>query len=541
MSRVYSVTVQEQGGGCNGFSSNDMLGVDECTLLSRNIRSNANYYKQRRGYTTFADTLTSGTSISAIGAYTRNSATNDRLITVYNNKIYKIDPATETSWTEIAQAFLTSGANVDIVSFRDWMFIFNGVDKPLRVSNTTVTQDITAPASVSTANFLPAFGEVYSNSLFVAGVPTAPNVVFVSKASTAANPEYIYDFSGSLTSFGDAQELKFPSRVTGIRKMDAAMVIFTIDGAFYIPGLTTFGSTVAFDVQPISGTGGCIAQKACTVVENDIYYITRNKEIKSIRRAQSGDVSVITSPLSVKIQPFLDTAISSNIDETFSFYDQNKKEYYAFFRSAGAAQNDTRIVGVINNQKSGVPPFFIDDSMPFHSGFYYKGQSYLGSCNIGQVYKDADGNADDDDANIEAVRYSKDFNSNNPTTYKKFRGAVWHGDITLSTVLYLDMYVDDLLVDTKTIDYSDILSGASAYSGGIGTESIGDFVIGTEGDDSPDSNTMFEVIKRFPFRQRGRKLSYAIRSDGNNNNYRGRFFSYDFIPLSPLVNPVLEK
>lgn len=544
MSRTATVQVVNLGGGVNDFDSPDQIGPSECQNTSRNTRSDANGFKSRLGYTTFADTLVGATDgVRAIGAYIRNSASNDRLICIYNNKIYKIDPSSESTWTEIVTTYLTDDTNIDIVSFRDWMFIFNGVDKPLLVSNTTVTQSFTTPASLTTNTFLPAFGEVYQNSLWVSGVPTAPNTVYISRASTGTNPEYIYDFSGSLTSFGDAQELLFPSRVTAIRKLSTAIVVFTIDGAFYIPGLTEIGSTVTYQAQPIGGAGGCIAQKACTVVENDIYYITPQKEVKSIKRGFSDTLSMITTPLSVKVTKFLKEETSNTLTDTFSYYDPIDKLYKVYFRRVGEGQNGLRLVGDINNvdQNTGAPSWDIDDSVPFQCGYFYKGQSYVGSIVLGQVYNDEDGLADDDDANIEAIRDTKNFTTGNPTEYVKWVEARIFAEATIASTFTCNAYVDGNLVKTETLNQSDIPGAETVDLGGIGTETIGEYIVASDEVEGIDSATRIEFVKRLRFRQRGRKIKLSFVSDGVNNDYLIRAVEFDFIRTGRNATPLIER
>lgn len=540
MSKSYTVQIPQLGGGINCYVGPEMIGVDEAQRGSRNTRSIGTGFRSRNGYTTYADTLTGGDRIAAFGNYTRNLAANDRLVMAYNNNLYDIDTTSESSWSLITDSFFTDDTNVDMVAFRDWLFIFNGVDKPIRLADTTTSQPIIAPASVSTANFTPAFGDTGQNSLFVGGVPTAPNVCFVSKASTDANPEYVYDFSGTLTSFGDAQALSFPSRVTAIRKLSDAVVIFTESQAFYCKGLTSLGSTVLLNVQPIAGSSGAVSQKSTCVVENDIYYLTPNKEIKSLKRGFSDQTSIIVTPLSVKIQNILNEEIDNNLTDSFAYYDQANKLYKIYFRAKDAGLNTIRVVGDINKlDAGGVPAWGIDDAVPFSCGIYYKGQAYTGSTVIGQVYKDEDGLADDDDVGIVTRRLTKEFNSGNPTTVKRFKEVVVFGDMTVASTGTIVVYVDGIEAARKTLDYNDIPSASVGTDGGIATDVISEFTLGEEGQEV--SSTYFEFIKRIPFRQTGRRIRIEFLTDGINNDIRPRNGNYSFIALSPTFNPIIEK
>lgn len=546
MARLSTFNIQGQGGGGNDFNRPDQIGADECLTRSRNVRAEAEYSVLRHGYVTLADAISSTVPIGAMGIYTRNVDTNDRLISVCNNKIYKIEPTSEGAWTEISGSPLTS-SDCSIVSYRDWMFLFNGVDKPVRVSDTTITQDFTPPASLTVNTFLPAFGEVFNESLFVAGVPSAPNVVFTSKFATAANPEYIYNFAGSATTYGDGNSILFPSRVTGMRKVDGALVVFTIDGAFYIPGIVvdqTASSTfvVRFEVKPIAGASGCISQKACAVVETDVFYITPNKEIKSLKRALVSDVTMNTIPLSIKIQNFLKNMVDDNLSTAFMFYNDKEKEVHIVLKKKDGVYNGYRLIGDMNRvDQTGRPDWFIDEFLPFSSGVCYRGVSYYGAVNIGQTYQDNVGLADDDDAPIQSIRYSKEYNGNNPTSYKIYREFVWFGEITQTTVGYIDIYVDGVLTQTREFNADNLPSGSSNLEGGIGTQTIATYTIADDESEGDASTELFEVVVRIPLRAKGKKISYAIRTDGVNNYYRGRYIQYSIIPVSPLINPLIEK
>jgi len=548
MSRAYYTSIDYLGGGVNDYSRPDLIAPGETPNTARNIRGEAESFKPRKGYSSFADEQSS-TTVVALGSYQRHLSTNDRLMMVTdNNKLFKIDPESETTWTEIALGgVLTDTSTVNFSNYGEYFFIFNGVDKPILVNNTTVTQPFTNPTSVALADFLPSFGEVYNGSLFVAGVPTAPNVVFISKPASSLTPANIYDFSGTIGGYGNTDELKFPERVTAIKRMSTALVIFTVDSAYYVPGLTSFSTTVTFDLQPIGGAAGAVSQKSTAVVENDIFYLTQQKEIKSIRRGFSDTLSMITTSLSTKIQHFLNDDIDNDLSAAFAYYDEPNKLYKLYLKSADGTKIDHRVVGDIDQiDQQGVPTFYIDNSMPFSSGVYYKTdglqQSYIGSHTIGQVYSDETGLADDDDAAIQTFRSTKSFTANNPTTIKNFREVVIFGEMTNVTSISVNVYVDNLAVASETITSSDLPDGSTVLDAGIGSDDIGSFAIADEGATSTSEfNDMKIFVKRITFRQIGQRLRFDFSTDGINNNYRIRHIDYGFIPRTRLFNPIIEK
>ncbi len=342
--------------------------------------------------------------------------------------------------------------------------------------------------------------------------------------------------------------MAFPTRVTAIKALAGALVIFTIDSAYYIEGPQLFGNVVLFPYKEITGSSGCISHKAAKKVENDIYYVTPQKEIKSVKRSLSGDEQLIITPLSKKIQPFLNLDIGANIADTFMVYNDILKEVYVHFRLTGGVFNILRVVGDLNKvDGSGNPAWYIDGNMPFYCGVQYQGQTYYGSITTGQVFADNQGLADVGTANIQTSRVSPDYDLNNPTVVKTFSEFAWFGEINLNADMLIDIYVDGLLVKTSSITSVEIPSLAvaiGASGGGIGTQAIATYGIGEEEGESASSSSStdtFEIVKRIPLRARGRKLSYVLRSDSSVTFYRGRFIQIGFIASGRLVNPIIEK
>lgn len=547
MPRSYPVVIGAQGGGVNDYSRPDLIASDESPNTLRNIRGEAESFKPRKGYTSFANEIASAT-VKALGSYPRNDSTEDSMVMVTDaNKLYRIKPASESTWTEISLGgVLTDTTTVNFSNYGDFLFIFNGVDLPILVDDTTVSQPFTRPASLSAGQFFPKFGEVYLGSLFVAGVPTAPNVVFVSKTASSAAPEDIYDFSGTLTGYGNADELLFPDRITAIKALDTSLVIFTTNEAYIVNGYSTIGSTVTFDPQAIPGAGGAVSQDTVTVVENDIYYLTPQKEVKSLKRSLANASSVTTTALSTKVQRFMNEQVDPDLTSAFAYYDEPNKYYNLVVKNIDGLSNFYRLTADIDKiDQYGIPPFYIDDKMVFSCGLYYTSdslqQSFLGSPVIGQIYKDQVG-LSDNSANIQTFRSSKFFNGGDPTTQKNYKEVVVYGEMTDATEITITAYVDNIAVNTATITSADFDSGSSSLDSGIGTETIGTFTIGEEGEETDtEFGNMKEFVKRLTFRQKGKRLNYTVETDGINQNYRIRHLDYVYIPLSHNYSPLIEK
>lgn len=536
------VSITDLGGGLNVHNGKDGISPSEMVSGSRNVRGEAEFSTARNGYVPFANELTGSMGgVRVLAPYLRKSAGNDRLLAVYNENVYTIDPSVTSTWTNINSTLLTDDTNVNTVSYYDWAFLFNGVDKPLRLENTTLSQPFVKPDSIADADdFTPSLGAVYTDSLFVAGVPESPNSLFISKASTAADPQNIYDFSGTLyASAVDANEKSFNSRITALRNLSTALVVFLEDGAYYIPGLKEFAGDVLYDTQPIGGASGAVSQKTTCVVENDIYYLTPQKEIRSIKRGFSDQLSMITTSLSTKIQPEIDALVDDDLSSAFSYYDSKAKKYYLYLKRKGDIFNTLRIVGDLDRlDESGTPAWYIDDNMSFQSGCAFNGKVYIGSSVSGQTFEDNVGRSDNGAA-IRTRRVSKDLNGNTSSGLKTYRDLHIYGQITEGTELIFRVYVNNILINESTVNVSNTTGAYSAS--GIGTQSVGDFEIGDETEDTtPYIDDYYQFTKRIQLRSRGQVMRFEIITDGTNNGYKISTADYFFIPNSRKLYPKFQ-
>lgn len=539
MARTIRVSVDNLGGSVNDDLRPNELSTNESPTNSRNVRIDGLSRASRPGFTTFADTLTGGTQVNGISGYKRIASANDRIVINYNAGLLDIDPDNETTWSTITNT-ITSDTRMEFANFNDWLFCFNGVDEPGRLEGTTYSEPFTKPDSIGSAPlFLPAFGVVFKRSLWVSGVPTAPNTVFISKPGLTDAPADVYDFSGTINT-GAADEILLPIRIKAIRLMAGLVGIFTEDEAFVSTGFVTQGATFLPDIRPVDGADGAVSQAATTTVENDIFYLTSNKEIKSLRRGFSLDKQALVTPISKKIKRFLTNNLDDDQSTAFSYYDRANKLYKLHVKSKGATFPDLVIIADIQVSSTDNPNkmvWIIDDAKAYGSGVFYKNKSYAASAIVGQVYIDENGLADDDNAPIQSIWDTKDFTANNPTTLKRYRNVNIFGRITTETSITATVFVDDKQVEQVIIDSNDI---DAPEEGGIASEAVGDHAVGD--DALPDPlETREEFTKRIPIRVTGKKIKIRFETDGINNNYLISHMDYDFIALNKMLNEASEK
>ncbi len=533
MARQVTVTIDNLGGGVDDNLRPNEISPSKSPTTARNIRLDGNSKRPREGYTTYADTLTSGTKIQGMAGYRRSLKANDRLVIAYKSTLYDIDVDNETSWSELTTT-LTSDSRTEFMNYRDWLLVMNGVDEMGRLEGTSYSEPATKPASLGAGEFLPAFGAVFQNASWVSGVPTAPNTVFISKPALTDAPEDVYDFSGAIGG-GAAEESLMPTRCTAIRLMSTIIVAFTTDEAYYTDGFKDLGSSIVPNTQPVGGASGAVSQSTTVTVENDIFYLTPQKEIKSIRRGLDQSLLAQVNPISDDIKNFLVKNLDDDQSGGFSYYDQANKLVKFFLKSEGSSFNNIRIVGDIKKiDQNGVPQWLIDDAMVFNAGTFYNSKAYIGSSVIGQVYEDEVGLADDDNVNIITGFPTKDFTANNPTVEKRFKTVRIFGLITEATELEVKILVDCCEVQTITINSDDI---TSSEQGGVAAQTIGEYAVA---DDDIVGDQLQEFVKKIPIRRSGKKIRIEFSTDGINNDYRVSYLEYSFIALNRLLNKASE-
>ena len=408
---------------------------------------------------------------------------------------------------------------------------------------TTIAYDEPAskPDSITlSTDFTPSFGTIFLNSMIVGGVPNAKNSFFLSKAATTADPQDVYDFSGSLGA-GNSDEVLMQSRGTAAVEMSGFAVLFTVNSASIITGFKDLGTKIIPDVQPIKGADGCANSRCAIVVGNDCYYLTPKKEIRTIKKGFDESLSALTNPISRKIDPTLTNIIDDSFaEDAHGVYDRVNKLIKFHVRRVGSTFPDLVIVGNLEElDENGAPIWTFDDGKGFVDSEFFKNKSFAISTAIGQLFEDEVGLADYNNVPIPVNWDTKNYNGGAPTVRKRYRNVNIYGFLSVTTSITVIVFVDDIEAARVIIDENDILTNDSNL-GGVATQTIGEFAVADD-DVIGEAQELEEVIKRIPFRKTERKIKIRFVSDQINTNYLISNVDYDLISLSKANVPIAEK
>lgn len=525
-------SIPKLDGGMNVLDAVNLIGQNQSPFL-RNARIEQNATRNRPGYSKIGDTLTGGTNIKGIGDLGSN------LIVNYNAGLYRINPETETTFSSIVET-ITSNSTMNFTRIQSSLYCFNGVDEPGKLVGTTYTEPFTPPDSLLAATFLPKFGEWFQagGSLLVAGVPSKPNILFGSKAATAANMALVENFSGGLTASGDAFAIAFDDEITAVRVRFDTVAIFTKTGASLITGFKDLGSAIVPTVKPLEGGHGCVGQGAATLVEDDIYYLTPKNEVRSVLVDINATGVTQTRSLSDEIKPYMNSELDTDQSSAIAYYDRVNKLYKLWVKSAGASFNDICLVRDLlhTDPLTGRPRWLIDSAKNISAAHHFGNRNFIGSAIEGKIWEDEVGLADDDTVQIAYEFRTKEFDLGAPNAIKKWKNVNIFGKITTSTSLTAKVFVDGVAAsESITIDSNDV---TAQETGGVGTESVGEFSVA---DDDITTTDLIEFTKRIPIRATGKKLQIIFTNTGTNQHFNIQQLNFSFIAQGSGEIPKSEK
>lgn len=298
--------------GLRNFEENNAIPTDQ-VYECRNARFSDYTISSKRGWQELSDELTGGTKFMGLYEYPYFSSgtTTKRLIALYNNTFRQYDPGTST-WTSIATVWPSVvDADTQGIVYNNVLYFVNpmsaNVDGIGKLSNTTFSVVASSPRGIAI--------ESWVERLWVIGDYDAPNAVIASRAATAAVPLNIEDWTtGTILEL-----LGKGGRCTAIRVLNNELFIWKEDGIWYnTPDRVAVGTTQFIE---LSRTGGAVNQKSTIVVENDVWFLTPNLEVRSLGRERSLGDNPRTRELSSIIRrtmKILDTDQSNAVASYFN-------------------------------------------------------------------------------------------------------------------------------------------------------------------------------------------------------------------------------
>ena len=468
---------------------------------TQNVRFLGTTFYSRPGYEAYLDTLT-GSGFLGLHPWIKN----DSLVSAHGGKIYRGDEITN-AWIEIPGSF-NSTAEVGFQEYLGDIYLGNAVDAFTRIQHTSYTK--TEPAGAPLGNIFNAWAE----KMWVAGQTANPRTLYYSRTASAANPEYIYDFSGT----GSGSELLGKEgNITGLSATKNALIVFKNNECYYI---RTFDSTtLAPSIELLSGKNGCAGRKAYCKVKDEIYFFT-GTEVRLVAEYQ-GYPNLYTSPISNSIRRYLTSELDADQSGAVMAFDENANLLKLWVKLEGATNYNICLVYHFDEANK---TWTIDTGKTASQAVSFGNVVYWSSSVVGRVWKDEIGSSDDV-GTIEAYRWSKLRKLYSEKGRKKFRYLTLAGSMDVDTTIDIKLYIDGSLVKEETITSSDVIGDASSGIGPVGTYPVGTAPVGGV------NNQIRQFEKRIKLNKIGRYVQLYIGSSTLGGWYQVTDEAYSYIPM----------
>lgn len=482
--------------------------------------------RKRAGFTAVGAALTNA---KGLGNFT--TETFRRICTVQGSSLCYLNG---TSWSTVAGAAFTAGAEVVMTEVRSQLFLWNGIDGGAYWDGATNVQ---RPGTMPRAKFAIFFN---SSVHVAAGVTGQPNRVFISqtddatKFTRATNSNDILDtaiqvpgatvFAGTTANYIDVAK-DDGDFITGLGKFGGFLMIFKQHSIYQLE----FDSTGNPIVTLITASTGCISHKTIENVENDLYFLSP-EGVRVLGNQPQYFTAVRTNIVSAAVTPILQAINTVNQAKCNAIYHDNK--YIMGFPTTTATISncltfDKRFGGFLlwDTITPNSMIEFYDTNNKLH--FYFLSDSGT------QMYEVIPGQYNDNGAAISSFFTSKaqDFGNLDITKLFVDLGLLFR---KLAGLVQVQIYLDnDVQAGTATL-------GSGSVSG-MGLDPLGMGILGLGGQSAVTTGATTDIPERVVINANSRTLKFKVSNNNVNENYVFLGCIYGFYPSSHFNFPSTNK
>lgn len=494
-----------------------------CLFDTSNSEFDGGIWKSIRGVTQFLPMLTTGTVINGLFYYPyklTDLTSKNYLVEYYNKVFYLIDTEAETRTTVAATTF-TVDEELDATNYNNDIYFVSPTNKVgyITAGGTWGSTFVGTPPSGSMV-------ETAFEKMWIAGDPLLRNVIYYSRSATAGNPGYIRDW----TSGSGSILIGSGGAITAIRRLKDTMYVFKEDAIHYLKGFDSSGVYPIPLFDPYTVTGGAINQKCVVQVENDLWFLNKNLQLRSLGSVAQYISDSRTTDVSLAIKRYLEELDHDQPRAAMSYF---KNVLKVSLRTSGSAYNNWILVYDFNNGGytiERIRPVKMYASTPSQRYFCEDG------ANSGKLFKDATGYSNDGAAfsfygRTKMVNFGKNTQQGRLRYVRIYCGRSQGQELTMT--VYKDSY-DNAASSSKTLASPTAAElGTSVTIGGEwGEEGFGEEVFGGSG--NPIVGLSPPVFRKtFPIDQNLVGRMFGIELGGTINGTRAEIYEIELgiIPL----------
>jgi hypothetical protein len=491
---------------------------NNCLLEAVNCEFDGGVWKSIQGTTSWLSQLTGGTVINGLIYYPYkkdDSTATEYLVQYYDKKFYLIDTEAETR-TLVAGTTFTADEEISGANYNNDIYFISPVNSMGYIlDGGTWGNTFTGTPPIGTML------ETAFEKLWSAGVPTNRNLITYSRSATASNPEFIRDYttgSGSiLIGSGGA--------ITAIRRLKDTMYVFKEDSIYYLKGFDTSGTYPIPLFDPYTVTGGAINQKCVTQVENDLWFLNRSLQLRSLGSVAQYISDTRTNDVSLAIKRYLNELDPDQPRAAMNYF---KNVLKVSLRTAGSTYNNFVLTYDFNNGGYSVErlhPIKLYANTPSQRYFCEDGADSLGYIFKDSVGYSKNGAAFSFSGKTKMVNLGKSTINGRLRYIKIYCGRSEGQELNLS--VYADSY-NNAVSSGKILAMptSAEMGTATTTGGGFGEEGFGEEMFGGSGNLKVSAApTVYRKV--FPVDQNLTGRMFGVEISGTINGTRAEIYEIE--------------
>lgn len=278
--------------GTNAYREGNRI-PDDALYYAENSRFTGGRWGSRKGYTAFGDALTGGTNIKGLMDYTRfpSGIATPHVLAYYNSQFERFDIDGGASTTIIPTGWTASDTTVEGVHYNGAIYIGDGSNTLGKIDDTTFSVVTDAPA----VRLLETWGEKMWGVDNVA--PATVQYTATASASVLLNIE-----DWTTPGAAGAQLIGKGGRIEALKKLNNKLYIWKNSQIDVITSFYTDSVNPVPTLEPVSEVTGAVNQRAVTLVENDVWFLAPNLEIRSLGNEANYFEELRTKDMSIIIQ-----------------------------------------------------------------------------------------------------------------------------------------------------------------------------------------------------------------------------------------------
>lgn len=367
----------------------------------------------------------------------------DKIYVARNSKLQSVD-LVNNEYDDVAWATFSGDYPVEFITYWKFVIALTWVWFPYVLNTGTGTwTQLTATNIETWAN--PSIWATFAYGSYVIGWPNG-DILYMSRWATKANPEYVYDWSGT---GAESLQLRW-GRWLWIAAALSKLYIWTEKGIEFLSKdtiATVWWVTTTLTI-PMSWENRPASQRSIVVADDIVFFITDTLQIKSLNYTPwvtDPQVWNISERPSQSIRTFLDT-LDPDQSKSCGYFNKVQRTVTWYLKSKWSTYNNKCLVYDIINDT-----FLFDSNKLGRCTTYFNGSYYVGS-NLNSYTYETDTGYDDDGAAIGRYRYTKRINLGSPNKRKLLREVWIIWQLPQWGKFYCDVLVDWNLQYTATIE-----------------------------------------------------------------------------------------